>query len=109
MRTRLEGVESVALVRRMMKSILRRKPRINRTKIDATTEADIRRYMREDGQDEPDLAGFKPSFGHLLTSAPLGPGDLPDGDCTPTREVDFTEAEACSPGPRRKKSRKILK
>ena len=27
-------------------------------KLDATTEADIRRYMHEDGQDDSDVAGF---------------------------------------------------
>jgi putative transcriptional regulator len=50
----------MALVRRTLESIRRLKPRINRTKIDATTEADIRRQMREDGQDETDLADFAP-------------------------------------------------
>ena len=35
------------------------KPRINRAKIDATTEADIRRHMRADGQDGNDLAGLR--------------------------------------------------
>jgi putative transcriptional regulator len=36
------------------------KPRINRPKIDATSEADIRRQMREDDQEDGDLAGFAP-------------------------------------------------
>jgi len=36
------------------------KPRINRAKIDATTEADIRRHMREDGQERNDVADFAP-------------------------------------------------
>jgi hypothetical protein len=33
------------IVRRTLNSIRRRKPRINRSKIDATTEADIRRHI----------------------------------------------------------------
>ena len=40
----------MAIIRRTMEDIRRMKPRINRAKIDATTEADIRRHMREDGQ-----------------------------------------------------------
>ena len=37
------------------------KPTIDRAKIDATSEADIRRHMIEDGQDsESDLSGFTP-------------------------------------------------
>ena len=39
----------MAIIRRTMENIRRMKPRINRAKIDATTEADIRRHMREDG------------------------------------------------------------
>ena len=50
----------MAIIRRTMENIHRMKPRINRAKIDATTEADIRRHMREDGQAEGDLAGFAP-------------------------------------------------
>ena len=38
----------MAIIRRTMEDIRRMKPRINRAKIDATTEADIRRHMRED-------------------------------------------------------------
>jgi putative transcriptional regulator len=49
-----------AVVRRTMENIRRMKPRINRAKIAATTEADIRQHMREDGQDENDLMGFAP-------------------------------------------------
>jgi hypothetical protein len=47
-----EGAKIMALVRRTMENIRRLKPRINRAKIDATTEADIRRHMREEDQDE---------------------------------------------------------
>jgi len=50
----------MALVRRTMESIRRLKPRINRGKIDATAEADIRRQMREDNHNGTDLAGFMP-------------------------------------------------
>jgi putative transcriptional regulator len=48
----------MAIIRRTMENIRRMKPRINRAKIDATTEADIRRQMREDGQDASDFANF---------------------------------------------------
>ncbi len=50
----------MAIVRRTMENIRRLKPRINRAKIDATTEADIRRHMRADGQDGNDFADFAP-------------------------------------------------
>src|SRR6516162_7190375 len=48
----------MAIVRRTMENIRRMKPRVNRAKIAATAEADIRRHMREDNQD--DLTGFAP-------------------------------------------------
>lgn len=51
----------MAHVRRTMERLRRVKPRVNRAKIDATTEVDIRRHMIEDGQDPADsLAGFVP-------------------------------------------------
>jgi putative transcriptional regulator len=50
----------MAIVRRTTEGIRRMKPRINRPKIDATSEADIRRQMREDDQEDGDLAGFAP-------------------------------------------------
>ncbi len=51
----------MALVRRTLERIRRVKPRIDRARIDATTEADIRRHMIEDGQDPArPLAGFAP-------------------------------------------------
>ena len=52
----------MARVRRTMEQIRRMKPRVNRAKIDSTTEADIRRHMIEDGQDPAAvlLAGFVP-------------------------------------------------
>ena len=50
----------MAIVRRTMEDIRRMKPRINRAKIDATTEAATRRHMREDGQERNDVADFAP-------------------------------------------------
>ena len=50
----------MAIVRRTMEDIRGMKPRINRAKIDATTEAATRRHMREDGQDRNDVADFAP-------------------------------------------------
>jgi putative transcriptional regulator len=43
-----------------MGDLLRVKPRIDRAKLAATTEADIRRHIKQDHQDEADLAGFAP-------------------------------------------------
>ena len=62
----------MALVRRTMDSTRRIKPRVNRAKIDATTEADIRRHMREDDQEEVDLAGFAPVIPPQLLRKQLG-------------------------------------
>jgi putative transcriptional regulator len=62
----------MAVVRRTMESIRRLKPRISRVKIDATTEADIRRHMREDDQDEADLVGFAPVVPPQLLRKRLG-------------------------------------
>ena len=59
----------MAIIRRTMESRRRMKPRINRAKIDATTGAEIRRHMREDGQDEKDLAGFAPVTPPQVTQA----------------------------------------
>ncbi len=50
----------MARVRRTMADIRRLKPRINRAKIAATSEADIRRHMKEDGGYEADIAAFAP-------------------------------------------------
>ena len=50
----------MAIVRRTMENIRQMKPRIDRAKIAATTETDIRRHMREDDQDENDQTGFAP-------------------------------------------------
>lgn len=62
----------MARVRRTMASIRRRKPRIDRAKIDATTEADIRRHAREDDQEATDLAGFAPVIPPQLLRKRLG-------------------------------------
>jgi putative transcriptional regulator len=62
----------VALVRRTMEDIRRLKQRVNRAKIDATTEADIRRHASEDGQEEIDLAGFAPIVPPQLLRRQLG-------------------------------------
>lgn len=49
------------------------KPRINRAKIDATTEAEIRRQMIEDGQDPKDgLPGFAPVIPPQVLRKKLG-------------------------------------
>ena len=62
----------MAHIRRTMESIRRLKPRINRAKIDATTAADIRRQMREDDQNDADLAGFAPVIPPRLLRKQLG-------------------------------------
>ena len=62
----------MALIRRSMEDIQRMKPRIKRAKIDATTEADIRRHMVEDGQEETDLADFSPVVPPRLLRKRLG-------------------------------------
>jgi putative transcriptional regulator len=56
----MKETQVMAIVRRTMEEIPRLKPSINRAKLDATTEADIRRHMHEDGQDDNDVAGFAP-------------------------------------------------
>ncbi len=62
----------MAVVRRTMETIRRMKPRVDRSKIDATTEADIRRHMREDEQNESDLGGFAPVIPPQLLGKKLG-------------------------------------
>ncbi len=62
----------MAVVRRTMEDIRRLKPRINRAKIDATTQADIRRHMREDGQETTFPAGFTPVVPPLSLRQRLG-------------------------------------
>ena len=49
----------MAIVRRTLEQIQRMKPKTDRTTINKTTEADIRRHMIEDGQDpEGSPSGF---------------------------------------------------
>ena len=49
----------MAVVRKSLEQMRASKPRIDRAKIDATTEEDIRRHQIEDGQDlDASLAGF---------------------------------------------------
>src|SRR5689334_2056070 len=43
-----------------MENVRKMKPRINRVRMDATTEPDIRRHIREDAQVDADLMGFAP-------------------------------------------------
>jgi putative transcriptional regulator len=62
----------MAHIRRTMDSIRKLKPRIDRARIDATTETDIRRQMREDGQEDADLAGFSPVIPPQLLRKRLG-------------------------------------
>jgi putative transcriptional regulator len=51
----------MALIRRTLDHVRRVKPRIDRAKINSTTEADIRRHMVEDGQNPAGkLVGFAP-------------------------------------------------
>ena len=62
----------MAVVRRTLESISRMKPRVDRAKIDATSEADIRRHMREDGHEDAALAGFAPVIPPKLLRRRLG-------------------------------------
>ena len=50
----------MARVRRTMADIRRLRPRIDRAKIAATTEADIRRQIRKNRQEDADAARFAP-------------------------------------------------
>jgi len=51
----------MAIVRRTLEQIRRVKPRVNRTRIKATNEGDIRRHMIEDGQNPAGrVTGFAP-------------------------------------------------
>jgi hypothetical protein len=47
------------------------KPRVSRAKIAATTEADIRRHMREDSQSDNDFAEFAPVISPQVLRKPL--------------------------------------
>jgi putative transcriptional regulator len=63
----------MALIRRTLDQVRRVKPRLNRAKISATTERDIRRHMVEDGQDPAaPLAGFAPVIPPQMLRKHLG-------------------------------------
>jgi putative transcriptional regulator len=62
----------MALIRRTMDSIRRMKPRIDRAKIDSTTEVDIRRHMREDDEGEDGFSSFAPVIPPQLLRKRLG-------------------------------------
>ena len=62
----------MAIVRRTMEIIGRMKPRVDRAKVDATREADIKRHIREDDQEEGSLAGFAPVIPPKLLRQKLG-------------------------------------
>lgn len=62
----------MAIVRRSLESIRRMRPKIDRKKIAATTEAEIRRQMREDDQDDGDLTGFTPVIPPQVLRKKLG-------------------------------------
>ena len=62
----------MAIVRQTLDSIRRMKPRIDRAKIDATREADIRQQMREDGHDGNGLGDFAPVVPPQLLRQKLG-------------------------------------
>ena len=62
----------MAIVRRSLESIRRMRPKIDRKKIAATTEAEIRRQMQEDDQDDGDLTGFAPVIPPQVLRKKLG-------------------------------------
>lgn len=63
----------MAIVHRTLERIRKMKPKLNRTKIDLATEADIRRHMIEDGQDPAsDLSGFTPVIPPQMLRKQLG-------------------------------------
>ena len=63
----------MAYVHRTLEQIRRMKPKINRAKINRTTNADIRRHMIEDGQGlESDLSSFAPVIPPQILRKHLG-------------------------------------
>ena len=63
----------MAIVRRTLEQIRKMKPKIDRDKIDRTTEADIRRHMIEDGQNpRSDISGFAPVIPPQILRKHLG-------------------------------------
>ena len=63
-----KGAPTMAVVRRTLEEIRRNPGRIDRAKFDATTEADIRRYMIEDGEN-PDAPSSRDLPGYVLPEA----------------------------------------
>ena len=61
----------MAIVHRTMEQIRRMKPKTDRTKINKTTDADIRRHMIEDGQGN-DLSSFAPVIPPQILRKHLG-------------------------------------
>jgi putative transcriptional regulator len=49
----------MAVVRRTITDLSHRRGRVDKTKLEATTEEDIRRYMIEDGEDDPDASATR--------------------------------------------------
>ena len=63
----------MAIVHRTLEQIRRMKPKTDRTKINKTTDADIRRHMVEDGQDHiGDLSNFAPVIPPQILRKHLG-------------------------------------
>ena len=63
----------MAYVHRTLEQIRRMKPKIDRAKINRTTNADIRRHMIEDGQGlESDLSSFAPVIPPQILRKHLG-------------------------------------
>ena len=63
----------MAIVHRTLEQIRRMKPKTDRTKINKTTDADIRRHMIEDGQRHAgDLSSFAPVIPPQILRRHLG-------------------------------------
>ena len=63
----------MAIVHRTLEQIRRMKPKTDRTKINKTTAADIRRHMMEDGQSHAgDLSSFAPVIPPQILRKHLG-------------------------------------
>src|ERR1035437_10298874 len=68
-----KGAKTMAIVHRTLEQIRRMKPKTDRTKINKTTDADIRRHMIEDGQRHAgDLSSFAPVIPPQILRKHLG-------------------------------------
>lgn len=68
-----KGTETMAFVHRTLEQIRQMKPKTDRTKINRTTDADIRRHMIEDGQGrESALSSFAPVIPPQILRKHLG-------------------------------------